>query len=78
MKGRFITPYPVRKSTHYSGQKQGIIIDPFAGSGSTGVAALQEGFHFLACEREPEYVAIAEARIKHARSEMGLFEGVRE
>ena len=44
----------------------GIIIDPFMGSGSTGVAALREGFRFIGIEREAEYFAIAEARLDHA------------
>lgn len=42
----------------------GIILDPFMGSGSTGKAALLEGFDFIGIEREAEYMAIAEARIK--------------
>jgi site-specific DNA-methyltransferase (adenine-specific) len=41
----------------------GIVLDPFAGSGSTGVAALREGFDFIGIEREAEYVEIARARI---------------
>lgn len=43
--------------------KGGLILDPFTGSGSTGIAALREGFNFLGIEREPEYVTIARARI---------------
>lgn len=41
----------------------GTILDPFTGSGSTGAAAVLEGFDFIGCEREADYVAIAEARI---------------
>lgn len=41
----------------------GIVLDPFLGSGSTGCAAVLEGFDFIGIERKPEYVAIAEARI---------------
>jgi DNA modification methylase len=41
----------------------GLVLDPFTGSGSTGIAALREGFSFLGIEREPEYVEIARARI---------------
>ncbi len=41
----------------------GLVLDPFMGSGTTGVAARQEGFGFIGIEREPEYFAIAEARI---------------
>jgi adenine-specific DNA-methyltransferase len=40
-----------------------LILDPFTGSGSTGIAALREGFSFIGIEREPEYVEIARARI---------------
>lgn len=42
----------------------GLILDPFTGSGSTGVAALQEGFKFIGIEREQEYIEIAERRLE--------------
>lgn len=41
----------------------GVVLDPYMGSGSTGKAALREGFGFVGIEREEEYVAIAKARI---------------
>jgi site-specific DNA-methyltransferase (adenine-specific) len=41
----------------------GIVLDPFMGSGSTGKAAVREGFRFIGCEMSPEYMAIADARI---------------
>jgi site-specific DNA-methyltransferase (adenine-specific) len=44
----------------------GTILDPFMGSGSTGKAAVWEGFRFIGCEREDEYIPIAEARIRYA------------
>ena len=44
----------------------GLVLDPFAGSGSTGKAAVLEGFRFVGIERDPEYVAIAEARCRWA------------
>ena len=47
-------------------QPSGIVLDPFMGSGSTGKAAILEGFRFIGCELDEEYLAIAEARIKHA------------
>jgi site-specific DNA-methyltransferase (adenine-specific) len=47
-------------------QPGGLVLDPFLGSGSTGIAAHLEGFRFIGIEREPEYMAIAEARIAHA------------
>jgi site-specific DNA-methyltransferase (adenine-specific) len=43
----------------------GIVLDPFTGSGSTGKASVLEGFNFIGCELDPDYIAIAEARIKH-------------
>lgn len=44
----------------------GTVLDPFTGSGSTGKAAILEGFRFIGIEREAEYVAIAQARCEHA------------
>jgi len=44
----------------------GTVLDPFAGSGSTGKAAVREGFRFVGIEREAEYVEIARARIDFA------------
>lgn len=41
----------------------GLVLDPFAGSGTTMVAALKEGCESVGIEREDEYVAIARARI---------------
>lgn len=44
----------------------GVVLDPFAGSGSTLVAAKREGFGFIGIEREAEYVEIIEARTGEA------------
>jgi DNA modification methylase len=44
----------------------GLVFDPFAGSGSTGVATLREGRRFVGIEKEPEYAQIARARVAHA------------
>jgi site-specific DNA-methyltransferase (adenine-specific) len=41
----------------------GVVLDPFTGAGSTGKAALLEGFQFIGIEREQEYIEIASARI---------------
>ena len=43
--------------------KGGTVLDPFMGSGSTGMAAKDEGFEFIGIEREKEYFEIAESRI---------------
>lgn len=42
----------------------GVVLDPFMGSGSTGLAAKEEGFQFIGIEKEEEYFQIAKARIK--------------
>ena len=45
--------------------KGGIVLDPFMGSGSTGKAAVRNGYNFIGIEREEEYIKIAEARINN-------------
>ena len=47
----------------------GIVLDPFCGSGSTGVAALQEGFRFVGIDMTPEYCEIARKRLAAAEAE---------
>jgi site-specific DNA-methyltransferase (adenine-specific) len=42
----------------------GVVLDPFTGSGSTGRGAILEGFRFIGCEMDADYVKIAEARIQ--------------
>lgn len=42
----------------------GAVLDPFMGSGSTGKAAMREGFKFIGCELDESYLAIATARIE--------------
>lgn len=44
----------------------GVVLDPFTGSGSTGKAAMLEGFSFIGCELSEEYAVIANARIEAA------------
>jgi site-specific DNA-methyltransferase (adenine-specific) len=44
----------------------GTVLDPFMGSGSTGRAALLEGFRFIGIEREAQYLEIARARVQSA------------
>lgn len=46
--------------------KDGIVIDPFCGSGTTGLVALQYGRQFIGIELNPEYVEMAKKRIKPA------------
>jgi site-specific DNA-methyltransferase (adenine-specific) len=52
----------------------GLVLDPFVGSGTTGVACVLEGFRFLGIDQDPEYIAIAQGRIAHAEQQPSLFE----
>ncbi len=53
--------------------KGGICLDPFAGSGTTCIAAKLEGMQYIGIEREAEYVEIAENRIKAYSYQETLF-----
>ena len=58
-----------------AGSREGdTILDPFTGSGTVGVVALKHGRHFVGTELNPEYAALAEARI---RDDGPLFNEVR-
>jgi site-specific DNA-methyltransferase (adenine-specific) len=48
----------------------GTVLDPFTGSGSTGKAAILEGFDFIGIEMTDEYLPIIEGRLKHAESKV--------
>jgi len=50
----------------------GTVLDPFMGSGTTGKAALSEGFSFVGIERDPEYYAICESRFNGAQIGLAL------
>jgi site-specific DNA-methyltransferase (adenine-specific)/modification methylase len=50
------------------------ILDPFMGSGTTGVACFQRGRSFIGIEREPKYFEIACRRIEDAQRQESLFE----
>lgn len=50
-----------------------LIADPFAGSGTTGVACKRLGRRFVGWERDPKYHAIAQKRIDGVREQLGLF-----
>ena len=49
------------------------IIDPFMGSGTTGVACVKMGRKFIGIEREPEYFEIACRRIREAYAQPDMF-----
>jgi site-specific DNA-methyltransferase (adenine-specific)/modification methylase len=50
------------------------ILDPFMGSGTTGVAAMRLGRTFIGIEREPKYFDIACRRIEDAQRQVSLFD----
>jgi site-specific DNA-methyltransferase (adenine-specific)/modification methylase len=50
------------------------ILDPFMGSGTTGVAAVQMGRKFIGIEREPSYFEIACKRIEQAQQQADMFQ----
>ena len=53
--------------------KEGIVLEPFAGSGTTLIACKQQGFQFVGIEKEQEYCDIAEARLKSVQIQGTLF-----
>ncbi|MCK9592740.1 MAG: site-specific DNA-methyltransferase [Methanoregula sp.] len=53
-------------------QEGDTILDPFMGSGTTGVACVQTGRNFIGCEIDPGYYAIAEKRIKDAQQQIRM------
>lgn len=48
-----------------------LVLDPFMGSGSTAIAAVETGRHYVGYDNEPTYVALAEQRIAEAREALG-------
>jgi len=48
----------------------GLVLDPFAGSGSTGCGALREGFRFLGMELDADYYKVAAARVGHVAGQI--------
>lgn len=55
-------------------QPGGVVLDPFMGSGTTGVAAVQLGRKFIGCEQSPEYFDVACRRFEEAAQSRRLFE----
>ena len=53
--------------------KEGIVLEPFAGSGTTLIACKQQGFNYIGIEREQEYCDIAEARLEAVQVQGELF-----
>ncbi|MBI4975391.1 site-specific DNA-methyltransferase, partial [Candidatus Peregrinibacteria bacterium] len=51
-----------------------VVLDPFCGSGTACLAALKDGRHYIGYDIEPEYVKLANRRIKEHSSQKNLFE----
>lgn len=62
----------VRALHHYGDPPGGLVLDPFAGSGTTGMACALESFRFLGIEQDPDFARIAEARIAYAAAQTTL------
>lgn len=72
-------PRPLDQVIHIVNQwckHKSIVLDPFMGSGTTGVAAIQMGRKFIGIEREESYFNIACERIEQATKQASLFEPV--
>ena len=69
------TQKPVALGAHFISlhtQPGDTVLDPFMGSGTTGVAAVQTGRNFIGIEIEPKYFEIAQARISAAQQQLAL------
>jgi DNA modification methylase len=55
-----------------------IVLDPFMGSGTTGVACVRTGRSFIGIEIDPTYYAIAQRRIAEAQAQPSLLDAPRE
>jgi site-specific DNA-methyltransferase (adenine-specific) len=62
-------PFPVelpRRAIELFTYKGDVVLDPFIGAGTTAVAAVQTGRHYVGFDADPDYVALAERRVKDA------------
>jgi DNA modification methylase len=67
------TEKPVGLMCKFIEWTDGVVFDPFMGSGTTGVAAIQMGRKFIGIEREPKYFEIACQRIEQASKQVDMF-----
>ena len=56
----------------------GVVLDPFTGSGSTGKAAILEGFRFIGCELTQDYIPIIQGRLDNAEEQVRLAEAKKD
>jgi site-specific DNA-methyltransferase (adenine-specific) len=67
------TQKPVALMAKFIDAVDGCVLDPFMGTGTTGVAAIQMGRSFIGIEREPKYFDIACRRIEEAQRQVPMF-----
>lgn len=68
-KGAHFATFPpdlIRPCILAGAPRGGIVLDPFGGAGTTGLVAMQEGRRSILCELNPEYAALAKARLDQA------------
>lgn len=65
--------YVMNKALLSASAKGDLVLDPFMGTGSTGIAALNHGRRFIGIEKEPKYFDIACQRIENALAQGRLF-----
>jgi site-specific DNA-methyltransferase (adenine-specific) len=58
----------MRQLVHLFSNEGQTVLDPFMGSGTTGVACVNTGRNFIGCEIDPGYFAIAQKRIAEAEA----------
>jgi len=72
-------PYPVeipKRCIESSCPPSGVVLDPFMGSGTTGVACVRTGRKFIGIEIDKGYFDIACKRVEDAMNQTALFDGV--
>ena len=72
-KGAHFAPFPpalIEPCILAGAPFNGLVLDPFTGSGTTAAVALQHGRRFIGCELNPDYIKLAEARIAAAEAEV--------
>ena len=65
---------PIKLMRKLVKRTKGIVLDPFMGSGSTGVACMELQRQFIGIEIEPKYFEIASERIENAQRQQRMFE----
>ena len=68
----------IRELVHLFSDVDDTVLDPFMGSGTTGVAAIKEGRRFIGIEIDPDYFEIAVQRVSEAQKQGDLFVDTRE